>query len=59
VDWREWIENYGMGLLAVELGAHFSTVRNWVKDGGVPKDIFKKKIVKKAEGKIKYADFFQ
>ena len=59
MKWRKFIENYGMTELAVKLNIQFSTVRNWVKDGGVPKDQHKKALVKLAKGQIKYEDFFK
>ncbi len=59
MKWRKFIETYGLAELAVKLNIHFSTVRNWVKDGGVPKDVHKKALVKLARGKITYEDFFK
>ena len=59
MKWRKFIESYGMAELAVKLNIHFSTVRNWVKDGGVPKDELKRKLVKLAKGKISYEDFYK
>jgi len=59
MKWRKFIKTYGMAELSVKLNIHFSTVRNWVKDGGIPKDKHKRSLVKLAKGQIKYEDFFK
>jgi len=59
MKWRKWIVMYGQDEVAYKLQIHQNTVRNWVIDGGVPKDALKKRLVKLAKGGIKYEDFFK
>lgn len=59
MKWRKWIKQYGEAEIAYKLRVHQNTVRNWVVDGGVPKDILKKDLVRLAKGAIAYEDFFK
>ena len=59
MTWQQWIKRRGIGDVAIILGVHYETVRAWVNDGLMPKDVNKKRLVLLSGGEIKVEDFFK
>lgn len=59
-DWRGWVRNRGIKVIAEALNVHYETVRLWVNTKNqLPKDETKKKLVEMGQGAFGFADFFK